>query len=174
MVVVDKGLAEMEAVDSFLGFLGDLVVSVAGWVVVGSAVLRFVGLAVFDLDIIAGRLAAPEVVITPIVVRRDFSCAASGRLTRELAVPVVDILEGLLFSMSPVVVVVVVVVGPPCSLPLMPDFLPGRTGRVGGLLMLVPVVRTVIALMRAGVGVTDGLVAMGMGCEAVVATFFAS
>ena len=127
-----------------------------------------------DLDIIAGRLIVPEVVITPIVLRRDLSCAESGWPIRELAAVLVlggaiDILEGRMFSIFSDVVGKLPL---PPSLPLVLDFLLGRTGRVGGLLIVVPVVRAVI-LFESNVDATDGLVDVGC-CVAVVASFFDS
>ena len=142
---------------------------------VGLAVLdlfSLVGLAVLDLDIIPGRLATPEVVMTPIVLRRALSCAELAMLAVLLLLGgAMDIRKGRLFSPLPAVVVVVVVVEAAAfSLPFVLDFLLGRAGRVGGLLMVVPVVRAVSALVRAGVGsVTDGLVEVGCFISVVAA-----
>ena len=116
-------------------------------------------------DAVVGLLGGAEAA-PPNVVRLLLSVLGSGLGVRELVVPTVGVLTGRLFS-SPCA-------GTPSSLPLPAGFLTDEvTGRVGGLLMVLPAVREDTALVREDVGDATVLEAVSLE-DVVVLGFFGS
>lgn len=134
--------------------------------------LSFVGLAVPEREAAAGRLGGTDAVLPPIVVRLALSAAESDRGPRGVAVPPVDTPAGRLFS-APSAGLGVAPWSPALAAGLRAE---GTFGRVGGLLMVAPVVRAVNALVRGTVGAVAAAVAIlgALGRSAASDSFFAS
>jgi len=116
-----------------------------------SGVRDMVGLAVPGRVEVNCRLGAAEAVVPPVAVLLALSALASGRVVREAGGPTAAVLGGRLFSSPPRAVL-----DAPSST-LAPGFLFGPgTGRVGGLLIVLPLVRDVsvfglLVVVAAGV-----------------------
>lgn len=166
---MDRGLAApLELLDD-AGDVGTPLAAAPAGRAVAVVGLVLVGLAVLVRELIDGRFGGTDAALAPIVVRLVFSWAESWRPIRELAVPMVDIRDGLLFSSRAPDATV-----PPSSLPRAPGFLAAAavTGRVGGLLMVLPDVRADSALVLPGVGATGALEVLAR--DEVVAGFLCS
>ena len=114
-----------------------------------------VGLAVLVRGGACGRFGGTELAAPPTVVRLVRSVAGSILAVRELAVPMVDMRAGLLFS------------APAFEVTAAPSLLAGfraavAVGRVGGLLMVLPLVRDdrplVLPFDAGAVGVRELLI----------------
>lgn len=111
-----------------------------------SGVRDLVGLAVPGRVEVNGRLGAAEAVVPPGAVLLVLSALASGRVVREAGGPTAAVLDGRSFSSPPRAVL-----DAPSSA-LAPGFLfELGTGRVGGLLIVLPLVRDVSVFGLLGV-----------------------
>ena len=116
--------------------------------------------------VVVGRFGGADAA-APRVVRLVLSVLGSGFDVREVAAPTVGVLAGRLFS-SPSAVA-------PSAAPFPIGFLVEEvTGRVGGLLMVLPPVRVDSALVRDVVGDAVALAAVPGLVELVVAFFGSS
>lgn len=166
MVSWDSGRAVLDAILA-ASAVGDLISRDVLGLVDVAEVRDFDGLVgVVRDDVVDGRFGGADATEPPNVVRRVLSVVVSGFAVREVLVPIVDVrADGLLFSTPSFATA--------SALLLVPAGFrtDDVTGRVGGLLIVLPDVRDAIVLVRVGVDVV-GVLVLELGFVVLVAGGF--